>query len=251
MSLPVGFIAGLGAALTLVAGALQVQTPARSSTPDAPALASHAARFSGQWEYSADESINAYTGRPETAPGNARTSGRASAGTSSSGGTRPPAGGGSTGSGGGMAGPGSVSPGSVGAGPGSPDDWNVGYRGWAAAWARSAARDLLEVPWTLTIDASADSITLVDDLERSRTYRIDGKKKKYQLGAAVFNARTAWESDRLKKSIDAAGSFRMTEIYFLSEDASRLFVIIRLGDPEKVAKDTPPAGVNRVYDRLR
>jgi hypothetical protein len=155
------------------------------------------------------------------------------------------------GSSGGMAGPGSVGSGIVGPGPGSSEDWNAGYRGWAAAWARSAARDLLEVPWTLTIEASAESITLADDLERSRTYRIDGKKKKHQLGAAVFNAKTVWEADRLKKSIDAAGSFRMTEIYFLSEDASRLFVIIRLGDPEKVGKDTPPAGVNRVYDRLR
>ena len=113
-------------------------------------------------------------------------------------------------------------------------------------------RDLLEVPWGLTIDVTAAAVTFTDDLDRSRTYATDGKKRKYQLGAAVFNAKTVWDGARLKKEIDAASSFKMTETYFLSEDASRLFVIIRLGDPKQVnAKSVPLAGVNRVYDRTQ
>jgi len=124
--------------------------------------------------------------------------------------------------------------------------------GWAAAWARSAARDLLEVPWGLTVAVTPDAVTFTDDLDRSRTYQTDGKRRKYQLGAAVFHAKTAWDGARLKKEIDAATSFKMTETYFLSEDGSRLFVIIRLGDPRQVnAKTGPLAGVNRVYDRTQ
>jgi hypothetical protein len=38
----------------------------------------------------------------------------------------------------------------------------------------------------------------------------------------------------------------MNELYFLSEDGRRLFVIIRVGEQRK---DLRPTGVNRVYDR--
>jgi hypothetical protein len=121
--------------------------------------------------------------------------------------------------------------------------------GWAAAWRRSAARDLLEVPWSLTIDVTPEAVTFVDDLERSRTYPTDGKKTKHQLGAALFNAKTYWDGARLRKDIDAAGSFKMTETYFLSEDAARLFVIVRIGDPNE--KNARLDGFNRVYDRAQ
>ena len=40
---------------------------------------------------------------------------------------------------------------------------------------------------------------------------------------------------------------KMFETYFLSEDAKRLFVIIRIGEP---VKGELQPGVNRVYDRI-
>ena len=56
-----------------------------------------------------------------------------------------------------------------------------------------------------------------------------------------------WSGSQFEKKIDAADGFRMTEIYFLSEDARRLFVILRVGSTRKGA---PVMGVNRVYDRV-
>lgn len=272
-----------GVALSLVASA----PPFQSASPQTPAPApapvtvdtARPEMFAGTWSYNADESVNAYTGRPEQAPTRTGTTPRPGSGSSGggrTGGSQPPSGGpGTGGSGGGTGGTnppgtgaaggtsqnpptiGSAVPGMVG-GLGSSSNAPAGvdpmmFRGgWAAAWARSAARDLLEVPWGLTIEVTSDAVTFIDDLDRSRTYQTDGKRRKYQLGAAVFNAKTAWDGARLRKEIDAATSFKMSETYFLSEDASRLFVIIRLGDPRQVnAKSGPPAGVNRVYDRTQ
>jgi hypothetical protein len=45
-----------------------------------------------------------------------------------------------------------------------------------------------------------------------------------------------------------ANSLKVVQTLFLSEDGSRLFVIIRVGDPVKGER---PVGVNRVYDRIK
>jgi hypothetical protein len=261
----VGVIAACGVALGLVL-APQSQSPAQSA-PAPPAATPGMDHFAGAWEYNPAESVNAYTGKPEQGLGNApRSAANRPSGGSGSGGGQP----GSTGSGnpGGATGLGGGSgtagqggqggygpPGGYGSGyggSGGGDDFAGAYRGWAAAWARSAARDLLEVPWAYLIQVKPESVTFTDDLKRARTYPTDGKRTKFQLGAAVFHAKTFWDGPRLRKEIDATGSFKMLETYFLSEDASRLFVIIRVGDPKKVESKTAPlSGVNRVYDRVR
>ncbi len=271
----IGAVCSGAVALSLVVSVPAAQsqgpvTPAAAST--APAETPRFDQFEGTWNYNADESVNAYTGRPEQAPTRPGTNARSGSGSSGSGssGRQPQPG--APGTGGNPGGyPGPTGTGSGGQNPptvggaipgmmsGIPNsnapagiDQSVYRGGWAAVWARSAQRDLLEVPWSLTIDVTPESVTFVDDLERSRTYLTNAKKKKFQLGAAVYNAKTYWDGARLKKDIDAAGSFKMTETYFLSEDASRLFVIIRLGDPKQAsAKNAPLAGVNRVYDRAQ
>jgi len=274
----VGAVVTSAVALSLVAGVPAVQSPPPAAPPTSAAESPRPAQFAGTWTYNADESVNAYTGRPEQAPTRAGANARSGSGSSGSGGSgsqpQPgaPGTGGNPGGGGNPGYPGPPGTGSAGQNPptvgsaipgamsgvGSMSnappsiDPGVWRGGWAAAWARSAARDLLEVPWSLTIDVTPEAVTFVDDLERSRTYLTDGKKKKFQLGAAIYNAKTSWDGARLKKDIDAAGSFRMTETYFLSEEASWLFVIIRLGDPKQAtAKNAPLAGVNRVYDRAQ
>jgi hypothetical protein len=112
---------------------------------------------------------------------------------------------------------------------------------------RSLTRDLLEVPESLAISLSPAQISFMDDLRRERVYPTTGEKARYQLGAARFNAAMEWNGSQLVKRIDAADGFRMTETYFLSEDAKRLFVIVRVGSNRKNA---PVMGVNRVYDRV-
>jgi len=112
---------------------------------------------------------------------------------------------------------------------------------------RSLTRDLLEIPEMLTITIEPQAVTFVDDLDRTRTYPVTGERRKYQLGAARFNATTSWADSRLEKKIDAADGFRMTETYFVDETARRLFVLLRVGSSRKGA---PVMGVNRVYNRV-
>ena len=101
--------------------------------------------------------------------------------------------------------------------------------------------------------AAADKVTpeaviFTDDLKRERVYQTDYKMRKYQIGAAQFEARARWDGAAFKKEIEAARGFKMYETYFLSDDGNRLFVIIRLGQQTKNAQ---VVGVNRVYDRER
>jgi hypothetical protein len=112
---------------------------------------------------------------------------------------------------------------------------------------RDLSRDLLEIAETLMFAVSADAVTITDDLGRARTYPTDNQRQRYRLGASEFNARVRWDEGRLLREIDGMFGFRMTETYFLSPDASRLFLIIRVGEPRR---GRPQAGVDRVYDRV-
>jgi hypothetical protein len=195
--------------------------------------------FAGTWDYNHRESVNAANGRPEQGTQSA-TNRRGAAGA-----PRPPA-----------PQPGTGSGTFTGIGPsgrggrswGSPGGGGMPVPMLHTFLLRDLARDLLEVPESLTIRVAADSVTFTDDLDRTQTYPTNGRKQKYQIGAAVFDARTTWQNGQLKKQITAAEDFKMAETYFLSDDGQRLFVIIRLGEQRK---DLPVVGVNRVYDRIQ
>lgn len=115
---------------------------------------------------------------------------------------------------------------------------------------RDLVRDLLEVPVELKIKVTDDAVTFVDHLERELTYPTTGKKQKYQLSASIFTAKTYWDGPQLKKDIQGNDDFKMRETYFVSDDGKRLFVIVRVGDPQEKDKEAPVVGVNRVYDRV-
>ncbi|MCC7009878.1 MAG: hypothetical protein IT184_13810 [Acidobacteria bacterium] len=209
--------------------------------PAAVELAAHRPQeFAGTWTYNADQSVNAATGRPERSPRGATqragvTAARSpvpvTAGVPSS--AMGPIGGEPAGT---------VPPGAFGFN--RPSD--VGPTVAMIQENRSLTRDLLEIPEMLTIRVDPQTVTFVDDLQRVRTYPVSGERRKYQLGAARFNAATFWSGSRLEKKIDAADGFRMTETYFLDEAASRLFVLLRVGSSRKGA---PMMALNRVYDR--
>ena len=55
------------------------------------------------------------------------------------------------------------------------------------------------------------------------------------------------DGSHLRKEIEGAYGFRMTETYFLSADGSRMFVVVRVGLQKK---DSPIVGFDRVYDRI-
>jgi hypothetical protein len=224
-------------------------------------------RFAGSWDYNAAESVNAANGRPEQSPRGARTVGSGARGGTptrggGTGGTGGGAGTGGAGTGGGATGGGTGGAGGTGPVGGGTGGGGFGGGGMAPMRGgefgltpmaqeemRALVRDLMEVPEMLRIKVTEDAVTFTDDLERERTYPIDGKKRKYRLGGASFEAKLYWSGAQLKKDIEGPYGFRMSETYFLSEDSSRLFIIIRVGDQTK--KPPPPvAGANRVYDRL-
>jgi hypothetical protein len=112
---------------------------------------------------------------------------------------------------------------------------------------RDLSRDLLEIAEMLTFVVTPEAVTIADDLDRERTFPVDNRRRRYRLGASEFSARVRWEDGRLLREIEGTFGFRMTETYFLSPDANRLFVIIRVGAP---TRGRAPVGVDRVYDRV-
>lgn len=229
--------------LMLTAAGWAEQVPqsqsAQQARPNGPTLSISARPMSpdaltGSWDYNDALSVDAATGRPERAPRSATQRALAPP-------PRPqPAGGG-----------GVPPPGVSGSPDGrvrdTVDEARRAMAAVIAAERRTYVRDLLEVPEQLTIRASADEVTFVDDLSRERTYATDGRMQKYQLSAARYEAKASWTETYFRKDIEGANNFKMTETYFVSEDGRRLFVIIRIGDPRK---PETLAGVNRVYDRI-
>jgi hypothetical protein len=217
-------------------------------------------RLSGVWDYNAELSVDAATGRPEQAPRSAAARPvTSSAGTQA---PRPPAAGGGASGAGGSSGTnaggtgnsgapaGGMGGGGGGGGMGGNGSYDEARRAMAlllAAERRTLLRDLLEVPEKLTIRAAADVVSITDDLKRERAFATDGKRRKYQLSAAVFEASSGWQDSAFRKEIYGSNNFKMSETYILSEDAKRLFVIIRIGDPRR---PETMAGINRVYDRI-
>jgi hypothetical protein len=114
--------------------------------------------------------------------------------------------------------------------------------------AENFVRDMLEVPETLQISATADAVTFVDDLARQRTYPTDGKDREYHLSASRFDAKVTWDGPQLRREVEGGGGFKIFETYFLSDDGNRMFVVIRVKAPSRAGF---VAGFNRVYDRVR
>jgi hypothetical protein len=194
-------------------------------------------QFAGVWDYNAQESVNAATGRPEQSPrsATARTPGARGGAVSRPPSAVPPINGANAVPNGGIRG----------------DGLSVGLTPDMLQESRDAARDLLEVPEELTIRVAPETVTFIDDLERQRTYPTNGVKQRYQLGAARYDAQVSWRGPQLLKQIEGPYGFKMTETYFLSPDGQRLFVIIRVGKPKGSSrKDDPVIGVNRVYDKV-
>ena len=150
--------------------------------------------FTGTWDYNADFSLSAATGRPEQNPKAANTRRPSGSTASGAGGSRPPGGGGSSGSGaGGTGGTGSGGTGGYGGGAGGYGGGTGGYGGGGAGGypggggtyvggdggmspftlsmseVRGLFRDLLEVPEILKIKVTDGTVSFTDDLDRERS----------------------------------------------------------------------------------
>jgi hypothetical protein len=236
----------------IMASAVLAQTngatvaPMPSSQPGASAAVASAhprEDLAGTWKYNDDLSVNAATGRPETARA---ANERRGVGAGSGGVRRPGVGSGGSGAGG----PGASSFGG-GPGGGGPDrGLPPGAAASLYAAQRDTQRDLLEIAPELRITITPRDVTVLDDLNRSLTFPTDARKQKYQLGAATFEARSYWDGSQLKKDIEGPDGLKMNETFFLSEGGDRLFLIIRVGERAR-AKELTPVGVNRVYDRAK
>jgi hypothetical protein len=210
-------IVGLG--MCVVGSGESVSAQSEPQVATAAEELTGAQHFTGLWAYSAEHSINASTGRPER------------------GGRGAPA----------------PRPAITRATPAAP---TTETRGESSPFApspqsmrenRDMMRDLLEIAETLEFAVSDGTVTITDDLERLRTFNTDGSRQRTRLGASEFTARVRWDGNRLRRDIEGSFGFRMTETYFLSPDANRLFVILRVGN---TVRGRRPVGADRVYDRV-
>lgn len=235
----------------------------RPSSHQAPVPAERL-RFAGVWQYNEVLSLDAATGQPERPPTRERSPGAVRPGSSSPSGMTPdrPGTGGSI-----LVGPGGVGTSCTNCGGGSTG------QGAAITLTQEAARraanapngatpitipnvdegyalkrDLLEISERLTLTVTPESVTVLDDLDRTRTYRTNGKGQRQQLGSSSFETKTRWEGAQLMKEIKGAMGFKMTEVWAVSEDGSQLLAVIRIAQTRKDAK---PMGVDRVYDRVK
>lgn len=230
--LALGLVTGLLVAGERAQTTVTSQDPsAQDPGPEVGARALEPERFVGYWDYNAQDSINAATGRPEQVPVSATA----------------------------------LNPGAPQARPRNrtvDGTGRSGRGGFEAGIYRSAPsvtahlirvaqsflRDLLEVPEGLAIQVTPEAVTFTDDLERSLTFPTDGRQRDYQLSASKFEARMTWDAGIFQKEVEGGGGYRMTEAYFLSTDAQRLFVIVRAKGPR--SRNTYVAAFNRVYDRV-
>jgi hypothetical protein len=191
----------------------------KAQTSDSSAAAFRPELFAGLWDYNAEESVNIATGRPEQNPRGAPI--------------RPPAQRRAASARGGES---QVDRDSLF--PPSPEMLREN---------REMSRDLLEVPETLRVAVSSDAVSITDDLGRQLTFPTDGSRSRYRLSASQFSARVRWEGERLVKDVEGDYGFRMSEVYFLSPDRNRMFVIVRVREPRQ---GRVVAGFDRVYDRV-
>jgi hypothetical protein len=214
--------------LLAVLACAQVQTGPSVTPTESPAAAEATTearrQLAGTWEYNPDLSVDVATGRSESAPGRNPRRGV-----------------------GGGAGAGQGRNGGAGLGPTSASVVQDGVYRLSLA-RRDTRRDLLEIAARLSIAVAPAVVKITDDLDRDLLFPQDGSKQSYQLGAALFDARSGWDGNRFNVDIEGPDGLRMTETWFVSEDGARLFVVIRVGDPDKSVR---PVGVNRVYDRVQ
>jgi hypothetical protein len=241
-------IGSLGAAglatLLVLAGAIPLQgqeapgpMSAEMADPQQEGPPHDPNEMAGVWDYNADDSINIQTGRPEQSPRSATQRGGLGAGAGATAGR----------AGGSVRGIPGAGPEGINRTPRLGGMSGIGPTPAMQREARDLARDLLEIPEALTIAVAPEAVTFTDDLGRERVYVTDGSKQEHQLGASRFTVRTRFDNGQLRKAIEGGFDFKMTETYFLSPDGKRLFVIVRVGEPEK---GRTQAGFNRVYDRM-
>jgi hypothetical protein len=63
---------------------------------------------------------------------------------------------------------------------------------------QAALQQLQQIPEVIAISATADAVTLTDPRGK-RTYAIDGKTTKIEMGTATINAKTRWDKDTLRQ----------------------------------------------------
>jgi hypothetical protein len=225
--------------LLILLALLQAGAPAtgQSAAPLAPvpiAATRPLTEFAGVWKYNEELSVNAATGRPESARAvNERRGINA--------GPNAGVGGGASTAGSRRGGGGNRPGGGVGGGAAMDGMLNIYMT------QRDTRRDLLEIAPELRLDVTEKTVTVVDDLDRKLVFPYDNTRQKYQYGAALFDARTTWAQNQLKNDIEGPDGLKMFQTWFLSEDGTKLFLIIRVGEPAPGAR---PVGVNRVYDRV-
>lgn len=115
---------------------------------------------------------------------------------------------------------------------------------------RAIYRELTVRPQTLTITATLDKATFVDDDDVERVVLLNGKKDKLDLGTTVLDSRSRWDVAALTIELEAGSQLKLTEVFELSPTARQLLVTLKTGDGSNPRRGQSQSYVQRVYDRI-
>jgi hypothetical protein len=127
-----------------------------------------------------------------------------------------------------------------GSGQGAVDGPSAEERAGQAALAR-----LQQFGSTITIKATADSVTFVDP-QGERTYPVNGKNTKVDVGeGAILTARSKWDKATLKQ-VFIYGETNITQNWELNDSGDRLNFKMQILN---MSRQDPPREAKVVYDK--
>jgi hypothetical protein len=115
---------------------------------------------------------------------------------------------------------------------------------------RAIFRELNVRPLQLTITATLQSATFVDEDGSERTVAINNKKDKLDLGTSILDAKTWWNGSALTIELDAGNGLTLTETFELSPTARQMLVSLNTGEGKNLRPGQLQGHVQRVYDRV-
>lgn len=206
----------------------------------APATAATTSRLGGVWKLNAQLSDP-----PRRVPGPDDNGGPGGGGMRG----RPGGGGG-----GGYGGPGGGGGGYGGGGMGRMGGGGGGGRGMGGPGGMDPERmkqmralldEVMELPASLTISETEQTVTFTEPDGRSRTYKTDGRKEKHQNTNGTVETKTKWAEAGLVIETDLGNGMKFSRTYAVSGDPRQLMVLMKM-EGGRGGRDRPTR--KAVYD---
>ena len=115
---------------------------------------------------------------------------------------------------------------------------------------RAIYRELTVRPMQLTITATLQSATFLDEDGSERIVTINNKKDKLDLGTSILDSKTYWNGAALTIELDAGNGLTLVETFELSPTARQILVTLNTSEGKKPKPGQLTGHLQRVYDRV-